>query len=308
MRPHTEIICVEDLIWHRAELPGSNGSARQQNLSYDEENGAASTRVIFNEDWSRSGGYHDADTEWYVLHGHVALGSDALGPRDYFRAPSGVRVPEIRVARGSEVLIFREFADDGFSASDHNRAERLPRGGSTASDEPGELTVVKDAQRSWVTNIYGTASEGDFQRRLRLKILWHDAATPEHPRSGWLTNLCWALPGMDGTGHGVEHHHVSEEAYGLSGRMEYSFGMFLPGSYFYRPPYIQHFDFRDGGTGHILLMRINGDLINWKTQDLVVEVGGEALGYDPTDPSQAPVLAGFPVRSRSVGPWDGRGR
>lgn len=304
MRAHTEIVSTDDLVWRPAELPRAEGTARQQNLSYDEENGAASTRVFFDTGWSRPAGYHQADTEWYVLTGQVRLGDQALGASDYFRAPAGLHVPPIRVSAGSQVLIFREFADWGFSVSGGNRGGFVPRGGNTASDEPGELTIVQDTQAGWAANPYGTVSEQDFQRKLKLKILFHDPS-PVRRDAGWLTNLVWAPPGMDGTGHGVEHHHVCEEGYGLSGRMDYDFGIFLPGCYFYRPPLVQHADFKDGGTGHVLLMRVNGDLINWKTEDLVVEVGGQAVNYDPADAGQLPIMVSAPLRSTSAGPWPG---
>ena len=47
MRPHVELIDQKDLVWHLAELPHGEGEARQRNLSYDEENGAASLQVEF---------------------------------------------------------------------------------------------------------------------------------------------------------------------------------------------------------------------------------------------------------------------
>jgi hypothetical protein len=305
VRAHTEIVCTDDLIWRPAELPRATGTARQQNLSYDEENGAASTRVVFTSDWSRPAGYHEADTEWYVLNGEVMLGDRRLGASDYFRAPAGLRVPPVRALAGTQVLIFREFADWGFSLSDTDRHAFIPRGGNTASDEPGELTIVQDSHAGWAANPYGTVTEQDFQRKLKLKILFHDPS-PVRRGAGWLTNLVWAPPGMDGTGHGVEHHHVCEEGYGLSGRMDYDYGIFLPGSYFYRPPLVQHADFKDGGTGHVLLMRVNGDLINWKTENLVVEVGGQAADYDPADPGQVPIMISAPLRSASAGSWPGQ--
>ena len=56
MRPHVEFVQQEDLVWHAAELHKGDGQARQRNLSYDEENGAASTRVIFDNAWSRAPG------------------------------------------------------------------------------------------------------------------------------------------------------------------------------------------------------------------------------------------------------------
>jgi hypothetical protein len=56
MRPHVELIQEGDLVWHPAELTRGSGKARQRNLSYDEENGGASTRVVFETAWSRPAG------------------------------------------------------------------------------------------------------------------------------------------------------------------------------------------------------------------------------------------------------------
>ena len=78
MRPHVELIQEKDLVWHEAELHKGSGRARQRNLSYDEENGAASTRVVFDKAWSRAGGYHHADVEWYVMKGRVKLGDQVV--------------------------------------------------------------------------------------------------------------------------------------------------------------------------------------------------------------------------------------
>lgn len=303
MRPHTEIVSVADLIWHTAELPAASGRARQQNLSYDEENGAASTRVRFDADWRRPAGYHVADTEWYVLDGTVLLGGHKLGPGDYLRAPAGLRVEEIEVAAGTEVMLFREFGDSEFVPSDEDRAEWIPRGGTTASTERGELTVVHAADAPWGGNIY----EGEEQRILQLQILYHDPGSPQEPSKGWLTNLVRVPPGKVGTI--VEHHQVAEEAFGLSGRMDYNYGTFFAGSYFYRPPYVKHAYLHDGGgIGYTLLMRVDGNLTNWLTEDVGLAVGGRAVNYDPTDPHQAPAIAGLPVRSRSAGRWTGAGR
>ena len=93
MRPHVELIQEGDLCWHPAELHGGDGQARQRNLSYDEENGAASTRVVFDTAWHRPAGYHHADIEWYVMQGTMKIGDNTLSKGGYFRAPAGLRVP-----------------------------------------------------------------------------------------------------------------------------------------------------------------------------------------------------------------------
>ena len=91
MRPHVECIQEADLCWHEAELPRGEGKAKQRNLSYDEEDGSASTRVIFESAWSRPGGYHHGDIEWYIMEGMIKIGEQLLGKGGYFRAPAGLR-------------------------------------------------------------------------------------------------------------------------------------------------------------------------------------------------------------------------
>ncbi|MCK6370283.1 MAG: DUF4437 domain-containing protein [Gammaproteobacteria bacterium] len=212
MRPHVELIQQADLCWHEAELPRGEGRARQRNMSYDEEDGSASTKVRFESAWHRPGGYHHADTEWYVLGGEVRLGERVLGKGNYFRAPAGLRVPEISVKAGTEVLLFREYGDWGFSLSSKNRSKFVPRGLNTSSREAGKLTVADVNRLEWLPNIY----EGDTQRYLKLKALYHDPAPPENPRKGFLTMVCWAPPGWSDSR--LVHHPVFEEAYISSAR------------------------------------------------------------------------------------------
>ena len=129
MRPHVELIQQSDLCLHKGELHRGEGRLSQRNLSYDEETGAASTRLHFETAWHRAGGYHEADTEWYILSGKVKLGDQLLGPHAYFRAPAGLRIPAISVEAGSEVLLFREYGGWGFSVSNQDRSDFIARGG-----------------------------------------------------------------------------------------------------------------------------------------------------------------------------------
>jgi hypothetical protein len=306
MRPHIEPIHIDDLVWHEAELPSGRGVAVQQNLSYDEESGAASTRVRFDSDWHRPGGWHAADTEWYVLAGEVELGTQTLGANDYWRAPAGLRVPPMRVAEGTEVLVFREYGSELFTVSGSDREAFIPRGGGTTSKERGVLTVTLAADASW--NLNNLFQGHEEQRKLELAVLYQDFGDdPDNPTTGWFTNLVRVPPHKVGTL--IEHHQIAEEAYNLVGMMRYNYGDFPPGAYFHRPPYLRHAYLSDsGGIGYTFLMRITGHLKNWHSDDVWFETGGEALNYDPDDPALAPVTAGVPVRSASTGVWDGRGR
>ncbi len=296
MRPHVELLQQDDLCWHLAELPKGDGIVAQRNLCYDEENGAASTKLRFDADWSRPGGFHEADTEWYVLKGEVRLGNHVLREGCYWRAPAGLRVPDIFAKEGTEVLLFREYGDWGFSVSDRDRTDKIIQGGNTVSSKPGALTVVDSNKIDWMPNIF----EGDTQWELMLKPLYRDPPG-EKLDTGFITILCWAPPGWGDDR--LIHHPVFEEAYTISGNMDYNFGRMDPGTYFFRPAKVKHGHFTAGEEkGTTWIFRLDGSLINWVTIEEKIIVEGKALNYDPK--TEGPVMAGLPVRSRSTGPWN----
>lgn len=297
MRPHVELIQEADLCWHAAELPRGQGKARQRNLSYDEENGAGSTRVVFDSAWHRPAGYHHADTEWYVMAGEVRVGRQVLRKGGYFRAPAGLRVPEFSVQQGTEVLLFRELQDWGFSVSRRDRAGFIPRGLNTSSSEAGSITMLDTTRMEWMPNVY----EGDQQRFLKLKLLYNDPAPANDPQKGFVTMLCWAPPGW--SDDRLVHHPVFEEAYTIDGHLDYNFGRLDAGTYFFRPARVKHGHFISGEEkGFTGIFRMDGTIINWITVKEKVTVEGTPLNYDPK--TQAPLIAGIPVRSRTVGEWD----
>jgi len=297
MRPHVELIQDADLVLHPAELPGGEGRAYQRNLSVDEEDGSASTHVFFETAWHRPAGYHHADIEWYVVKGKMKIGDRILGNAGYFRAPAGLSMPPISVAAGTEILLFREYGDWGFSKSKKNRDKLVLRGGNTASSEAGELTILDTNRMDWMPNVY----EGDTQRFLKLKLLYHDPCPPGEEDKGFVTMLAWAPPGW--SDNRLVHHPVFEEAYTLDGHLVYNFGTLDVGTYFFRPAMVKHGHFVAGEErGWTGFFRLDGSLINWITINERVIVEGDAVNYDPA--TQAPLMAGIPVRSRSAGEWD----
>lgn len=295
MRPHVEFIHQDDLIWHMAELPLGVGEAVQQNLSYDEEDGSASLRVIFNTDWSRVAGLHAAVTEWYVMKGKVTLGDTELTEGGYFCAPKGILTPAIKVEAGTEILLFREYGDWQFTPAD--------------ADVPGtpaehELTIKHTKEMDWYEVTHPDhGSPMDFDRGgtpvpgLYIKLMYRD------PVTGFYTRLIKAKPGW--REHPLAHHPVYEESYTLEGSFHYNFGTLEPGSYFFRPAHVRHGDFTAGDKeGATFLLRCDGDLVDWYTDNASVEMKGDPVnwgeGYDNTE---APVLV-QPVRSKSAGPWE----
>lgn len=297
MRPHVELIQDADLILHPAELPGGEGRAYQRNLSVDEEDGSASTHIFFDTAWHRPAGYHHADIEWYVVKGALKIGDRMLGKGAYVRAPAGLRIPQMSVAAGSEILLFREYGDWGFSKSKKNRDKLVLRGGNTASNEAGELTIIESHRMEWMPNVY----EGDTQRFLKLKLLYHDPAPADDNNKGFVTMLAWAPPGW--SDNRLVHHPVFEEAYTLDGHLVYNFGTLDEGTYFFRPAMVKHGHFVAGEErGWTGFFRLDGSLVNWITINERVIVEGDAVNYDPK--TQAPLMAGIPVRSRTAGDWD----
>jgi hypothetical protein len=276
---------------------GSGKGVKQKNLSYDEEDGSASLRVIFDKAWSRPGGYHNADTEWYVVDGRIRIGDRYLGKGGYWRAPAGLAVPKIEVDAGTEVLMFREYGDWGFSVSRKNRTKFVSRGGNTASRAQGELTIVDSHRMEWMPNAY----EGDTQRFLKLKLLYLDPASPTNNNTGFVSMMAWAPPGW--SDNRMVHHPVFEEAYSTDGQLVYNFGTLDAGTYFFRPAMVKHGHFVAGEErGWTGFFRLDGSLINWITTNERVVIEGNAVNYDPV--KQAPVIAGIPVRSKSTGDWD----
>ena len=291
MRPHIEIIDDKDHIWHMAEFVHAEGTARQRNLSYDEEDGSCSARVEFLTDWVRPAGIHHAQTEWYVLSGSVHIGETALKSGDYWMAPAGVLTPALRVDAGTTVLFFREYGDWGFDLANADRS-------GLRSDQ--QLVIRRSSQMPWVPveigspmrfDLGGTPVEGLF-----IKMLFRDEKT------GFYTRLIKARAGW--REHPLAHHPCYEEAYCLDGGFEYNYGSMWPGTYFFRPALIRHGDFTAAmDDGCTWLLRSDADLVDWYTDDARVEMYGTPLNYGPDFPGTPMPRLLEPVRSRSIGKW-----
>lgn len=289
MRPHVEIIDEKDLIWHPAEFVGAQGEARQRNLAYDEEDGSLSAKVRFDTDWTRPAGTHDAETEWFVLEGEVTLGDEILRKGGYFQAPIGVVTPPISVKAGTEILFFREYGAWGFTEGTVDR--------SCVRDDQ-KLTVVHSAEDEWIPVEIGSPMRFDLGGTpvpgLFIKMLHRDELT------GFYTRLIKAEPAW--REHPLAHHPVYEEAYCLEGGFDYNFGRMWEGTYFFRPALIRHGDFTsDAETGCTWLLRCDGDLVDWYTDEARIEMHGKPVNWGEHLPhTVAPVLP-QPVRSASVG-------
>ena len=292
MRPHVELVDEQDLLWHHAEFPHATGEARQRNLCYDEENGAASLSVEFLTDWSRPPGMHAAQTEWFVLEGQIKLGNTVLGKGGYWVAPRGVPTPRIEAKAGTRILLFREYADWSFASAPTDTSE-IDAGVTVMDSEAMEWFDVQDPDNG---------SPMDFDRGgtpvpgLFIKLLWRD------PENGFYTRLIKAKPGW--REHPLAHHPVFEEAYCLEGEFDYNYGFMKPGQYFFRPAGVRHGDFTAGEKdGCTWILRCDGDLVDWYTDNARVEMLGDPVNWGEGYPRSEPPAHIQPVRSRSVGAW-----
>lgn len=261
MRPHVEMITDKDYVWHGAELVGGEGRASERRLSVDEEDGSSSLRVDFHTRWGRGPGIHHANTEYHILEGSMTYGSKEIGKGGYVYAPRGVPTDSITFAEGTKILHYREYGDAGFDAVDSLNAPRY-KGAR-------EDVVVLDTQAmKWDEVLNPGPMPGLFIKYLHID-----------PVSGFYTRLVHAQEGW--ADHRLAHHPCYEEAYTTQGLMEYNFGTLDTGTYFFRPARVKHGHFTTLPGGATWLMRSDGELTNWYTENEWVRWGGDAVNYGP---------------------------
>ncbi|WJK43037.1 DUF4437 domain-containing protein [Solwaraspora sp. WMMA2056] len=261
MRPHVELIQEDDYVWHAAELPGGEGRASERRLSVDEEDGSSSLRVDFHTDWGRGPGIHHANTEFYVLDGALTYGDRTIGKGGYLYLPRGVPADAVRFAEGTRVLHYREYGDAGFDPVDSLAA---PRWAAARED-----VIVIDSEAM----TFDAVPNPGPMPGLFIKYLHVD------PVTGFYTRLVYAEEGW--SDHRLAHHPCYEEAYTTQGHMEYNFGTLDLGTYFFRPARVKHGHFTSMEGGATWLLRSDGELFNWYTQNEWVRWGGEGINYGP---------------------------
>ena len=259
MRPHVELIHEDDYVWHGAELIRGEGRASERRLSVDEEDGSSSLRVHFHTDWGRGPGIHHANTEYYVLDGSMTYGGKRYGKGAYMYAPQGVPTDAITFAEGTSILHYREYGDAGFDAVDSLAAPRW-------AEAREDVIVIDSEAMQWDA----VAKEGPMPGMF-IKYLHVD------PLTGFYTRLVHAQEGF--ADHRLAHHPCYEEAYTTQGHMEYNFGTLDQGTYFFRPARVKHGHFTSLAGGATWLLRSDGELHNWYTQNEWVRWGGEATNY-----------------------------
>ncbi|MEV4752788.1 DUF4437 domain-containing protein [Streptosporangium sp. NPDC049248] len=261
MRPHVEMIHEDDYIWHAAELPGGEGRASERRLSADEEDGSGSLRLDFHTDWGRGPGIHHANTEYYVLDGSMTYGGRRIGKGGYLYLPKGVPADAVTFAEGTRILHYREYGDAGF---DPVQSLAAPRWEGARED----VIVIDSEAMRWDAVPNAGPMPGLFIKYLHVD-----------PVTGFYTRLVHAQEGW--ADHRLAHHPCYEEAYTVQGHMEYNFGTLDLGTYFFRPARVKHGHFTTMEGGATWLLRSDGELHNWYTENEWVRWGGEAINYGP---------------------------
>jgi hypothetical protein len=259
VRPHVELIQEDDYVWHGAELVGGEGRASERRLSVDEEDGSSSLRVDFHTGWGRGPGVHHANTEYYVLDGAMTYGGREIGKGGYVYAPKGVPTDAITFREGTRILHYREYGDAGFDPVDSLAAPRWPGARE-------EVLVIDGEAMTWDAVPNPGPMPGMFIKYLHVD-----------PVTGFYTRLVHSQEGW--ADHRLAHHPCYEEAYTIEGLMEYNFGTLDLGTYFFRPARVKHGHFTSMEGGVTFLLRSDGELQNWYTQNEWVRWGGEAINY-----------------------------
>ena len=259
MRPHVELIHEDDYVWHGAELIGGEGRASERRLSIDEEDGSSSLRVDFHTDWGRGPGIHHANTEFYVLDGSMTYDGREIGKGGYVYAPRGVPTSAITFVEGSRILHYREYGDAGFDPVTSTSAPRW-------ADAHEDVIVIDTEAMNWDAVPVAGPMPGLFIKYLHVD-----------PVTGFYTRLVHSQEGW--ADHRLAHHPCYEEAYTTQGHMEYNFGTLDLGTYFFRPARVKHGHFTSLEGGATWLLRSDGELRNWYTQNEWVRWGGEAINY-----------------------------
>lgn len=176
-------------------------------------------------------------------------------------APEGVPTDAIRFSEGAKILHYREFGDAGFDAVDSLTAPRW-------KDAHEDVIVIDTEAMKWDAVPNAGPMPGLFIKYLHIDPETHFYTRLVHAQEGWID-------------HRLAHHPCYEEAYTTAGKMAYNFGDLETGAYFFRPARVKHGHFPSLENGCTWLMRSDGELQNWYTQNEWARWGGEAVNYGP---------------------------
>jgi len=201
-RPHIEFIRVQDV--EPTPCPAPFTGLAERRLSTDGESGASTSVVAFDRGWRGEPVAGSRPLELFLLAGALALDGRALGPGCYVHVPSGATGVSLEARDDALALVMVE-------------DERTPA--------PGESPTVVDSE---LMEYAPSSVVGLVIKKLRVD-----------PETGDWTWLAASAPNR--VTPRAEIHPTVEEAFLLRGDcLLGGRGEMTPGSYFWRPPMVEH--------------------------------------------------------------------
>ena len=244
-RPHLEHLHTPEVPWVPLAWPGWPPGARVKALSQDAESGAVSALVELPAGYALPAGCHATERELLVLEGALRVGAVERGSLYWDLAPAGAPLEPVEALAPTTLLFFARTGPPAFVPAPAPGPAATP-----AVDPPGRLRVAAGSL-PWTGNPID-----DGPPAVRVKVL------RLHPETGELA----ALVEDSVEPYSVyEFHDCVEEVFLISGDLTLgNSGEMLPGSYFWRPPYITHGMSTSRG-GSFYYVYCDSELINHRT-------------------------------------------
>jgi len=259
-RGHVELVHLHEIPLEPFEPGGWPAAAQIKVLSKDPESGALTGVVDLPAGYRRPKGFHECATEVFILEGGMAIGEVSHAFGFYGYSPAGATQAPWATSRGCR-LLFLARSQAGFTAG-------------LGSTGPSETLEVDSGAMPWRQSKVPGPPPGILSKTLR-----------HSDESGERVFLCTCVHRYSYPL--IEYHDCVEEAFQIAGHMWIgTSGMMVPGSYFWRPPYVSHGPFYSP-DGMLTLFTTDGPLVNHYVDDPRRTVGenraeAEAQG-PPTD-------------------------
>ena len=192
-RPHIEPYDERPAPYKRMTLPGFSKGMHYKVLIMDTETGACSLKVKFESGYSLPPGLSYSELEMFIVSGSITYGDKTYGEGYYFLIPPGVTMPAMKVSKGAVAIMFYNYGEPSFVASDedHPLAERH------------RMSIVNSMEDiAWMpgNRIVPSVASG-----CMLKLLKYDLHTEAH------TFLYCMTPGFQQDN--ISYHDCCEESY-----------------------------------------------------------------------------------------------
>lgn len=241
-RAHHEHFHTPAVEWAPLDWLGWPTGARLKLLSRDAESGALSALVELPAGWRLPAGCHASERELLVLEGTVRVDGEEHGAQWWEWAPAGAVLAGLEAVTRAELLVFARTGPPGLLPADAPVADPAAATG---------VVRIDAAAMPWAGN---PVDDGPPAVRVKLLRL--------HPGTGELHALV-----EDGVEpYSVyEFHDCVEEVFLIAGDLTLgNSGEMLPGSYFWRPPYITHGMSTSRG-GSFYYVYTDSELVNHRT-------------------------------------------